>query len=157
MSTLQIALLLHIVAAIVYFAGLILATAALGSAQRLGRPSTIAAVLGLSRVAVILVAAGGLLALIFGFWLVDLQDRDLGEAWLSAAVALLVAAFVLGSIGGQAPKRARRLAVELALNDDVMTPELRDRLSDRRAAALNTIAGLASVAILVLMVWQPGG
>jgi len=156
MSTFQIALLLHIAAAIVFFGGLILAATALTAAGRLDRPSAIAALLGLSRFAVVLVASGGLLALIFGFWLVELTDSEPSEAWLSAAVALLIVAFGLGAIGGQAPKRARKLAVELASGEDAMTPELRGLLNDRRAGASNGVAGLASIAILVLMVWQPG-
>ncbi len=157
MSTFQVALFLHIAAAVLYFAGLILATAALSTAQRLDKPSAISAVLGLSRVAVILVATGGVAALALGFWLVELQNRDVGEAWLSAAVALLIAAFVLGAIGGQRPKRARTLATRLAAEGDTMTPELRGLLHDRLSAVLNGVAGLASIAILVLMVWQPGG
>lgn len=156
MSAFEIALLLHLAGAIAWFAGLALAAAAFLAGRRRQRPSEIAAVLALARTGVLVVAAGTALVVGFGAWLVELTGHGYGDAWLSAALALLVASLAIGGAAGQAPKRARRLAAELAARDDRRTPELERLLGDRASLALNVLVALASVAILVLMVWRPG-
>ncbi len=60
-----------------------------------------------------MVGLGTLLAVAFGFWLVDLTVYRF-DGWVLASLALLVVALGAGAAGGQAPKRARRLAGELA-------------------------------------------
>jgi uncharacterized membrane protein len=155
-STYETALLLHIVGAILYFCGIVLAGVAFFSARRRLRPSEIAAVLGLARAGVLITLPGTVLLLACGFWLIDLSGSiDAGDGWISAALALLVGSVVLGALAGQAPKRARRLAAQLAAGDDRKTEELERLLADRPSLLLNVVAGLASVAVLVLMVWQP--
>jgi hypothetical protein len=47
------------------------------------------------------------------------------------------------------------LAGQLALNDDVVSHELRRLLEDRASAVANYAAVAAIVAVLALMVWQP--
>jgi uncharacterized membrane protein len=155
-SRYDVALLLHLAGVIGYFAGIVLAAAAFMSARRLERPAEIAAVLRLARSGVLVAGIASLVLLVFGFWLADLTGHDMGEGWLSASLALFIVAAVLGGIGGQQAKRARLLATELAKNDDRPSAELADLLADRRAFALNVLAALATVAVLVLMVWRPG-
>ena len=69
---------------------------------------------------------------------------------------LWVVANALGGIGGRHQERARKLAERLAAAGDA---------SDRRAAraaprpeglAVSYLAGLATLGILVLMIWKPG-
>lgn len=157
MSTYQIALLLHLVGAFGYFIGVGVAAFAFLAARRLERPSQIAAVLGLARTGVLLAGAGTVLILAFGFWLIDQSGSiEIGDAWVGAALALFVAAAVLGGLAGQAPKRARQLATRLAGDGDRSSTELEELLGHRPSLALNAVAGVAALAILVLMVWQPG-
>jgi hypothetical protein len=148
-------LLGHLIGAFAFVSGLVVATVALFAARRLERPSEIAAVLRLARSGVLLVMAGTVLVLAFGLWLAADLDVD-GKAWVRAAFGLFVAALVLGGIGGQASKRARKLAVELAAEGSERSPELRALLDDRVALAANAAGALAVAAILVLMVWKPG-
>lgn len=155
MTEYKFALLLHLVGVVLYFSGLVLAAASFAAGRRRERPSEIAALLGLARTGVVLVAVGIVAVVVFGFWLVSVRDLEFGTGWLDASLALLVVSLVLGGIGGQAPKRARMLAVQLAEQGDERTPELDRLLRDPRATAMNHTAALASVAILVLMVWQP--
>ncbi len=155
MNEYKIALLLHLVGVVLYFSGLVLAAAALAAGRRRERPSEIAALLGLARTGVVLVAVGVLAVVACGFWLVSVRDLEFGTGWLDASLALLVVSLVLGGVGGQAPKRARKLAVQLAEQGDARTPELDRLLRNPLATATNHTAALASVAILVLMVWQP--
>ena len=63
---------------------------------------------------------------------------------------------MIGSVGGQLPKQARKLATALAAQDLPPNAELRALLGDRRALVLNYLATMALLAIIVLMVVKPG-
>lgn len=149
------ALFAHLAGAISFFAGLAVAAVAHSAARRRERPGEIAALLGTARYGVLLVAVGLLLALGSGFWLLDLTVYGF-DPWVVAALALLAFTFVAGGVGGQAPKRARRLAERLAREGDAPSAELDRLLRDRVADGLNRASAAAAVAILVLMVWKPG-
>lgn len=151
----ELALFLHLVGAISFFAGIAVAAVAELAAARRERPSEVAAVLGTARWGVVLVAAGLVLAVAAGFWL--LEETGYGfDGWVQAALALVVVSFVAGGIGGQGPKRARVLAQRLAAEGDRPSPELTAALRSPRHAAFNWLATAAAVGILVLMVWKPG-
>lgn len=148
------ALFFHLLGAFSFFAGLTVAAVGQTAARRRTRPSEIALLLGAARWGVLLVGLGTALVLGFGFWLVHLAGYGF-EGWVVAALALLGLALVAGGIGGQAPKRARRLADRLSQEDEP-SPELERLLNSRAADALNVTAAAAAIAILVLMVWKPG-
>jgi uncharacterized membrane protein len=148
------ALLVHLVAAIGFFAGITLAAAAHSAALRRERPGEIAAVLGLARTGVILVAAATILVLVSGLWLIEETGHSLGDGWLAVSLGLLVASGVLGAVGGRKPKEARRLA-ERAAGDATADPRIAELLRHGGALAANVAAGAAALAILVLMVWRP--
>jgi uncharacterized membrane protein len=155
-STENVALFLHLLGAFALIAGSTVAAVAFEAARRRETPAEIALLLGLSRIGVVFVALGTLLVLVFGLWLVDLGDWSYGAGWVDAAIALLVAAVVLGGIGGQRPKRARKLASRLAGEGAPASAELRALLDDGTARAINYLSGLLLLAILVLMVFKPG-
>ena len=70
-----------------------------------------------------------------GLWLIEASNGvySLGD-WLDrGSLGLLLLAFALGAVGGQRPKRARRLAERLAGDSvDGPTEELRALLDDAR-------------------------
>ena len=148
------ALLLHLLGVISLFAGMTVAAVAHAGARRRERAPEIAALLGLTRVGVALVAAGALLIVGSGLWLIEISNGfySLGDGWIAGSLALLVLGFVLGAAGGQRPKRARRLAA----GDEGSIEELRALLDDRLSRALNYAAALLVIAALVTMVWKPG-
>src|ERR671934_198058 len=82
----------------------------LEAARRRERASEIALLLGLTRIGVLLVGAGLVLAVACGFWLLDLTEFDLGDVWVLAALGLIVVGALLGSVGGRRPRQARLLA-----------------------------------------------
>lgn len=155
-SRYDVALLLHLAGAIGFFAGIAIAAAAFAAARRTERPSQMAAVLVLARWGVLCVGVSTVLVLVFGFWLVDLAGHGLGQAWLSAALALFVFAMAAGGAAGRAPRRARELATRLAAEGDRPSDEPRRLLEHRPSLVLNAVSTLAAVAVLVLMVWRPG-
>ena len=152
------ALLFHLVGVILLFAGMTVAAVAHAGARRQSRLSAVAALLGLSRVGVVLVTVGAVIAVGAGFWLIEVSNGfySLADGWIGGSLGLLVLAFVLGAIGGQRPKQARKLAVRWADETDHVTDELRGLLDDRLSLALNYASAFAVVTALVLMVWKPG-
>ena len=158
MSERDWALLLHLAGVVLLFSGMTVAAVAHAGARRLSRPGEIAALLGLTRTGVALVAAGALVLVGSGFWLIEASNGfySLGDGWIAGTLGLLVLAFILGAIGGQRPKRARLLAARLAADGAETAAELRALLDDRLSRAFNYGAALAVLAALVIMVWKPG-
>ncbi len=152
MNTEHVALFFHVLGALLFVSGIVVAGAAFESARRRSEAREIALLLGVTRIGVVLVAAGGLLVLAFGLWLVHLTGAGFGDAWVSAALALFVLASLLGAAGGRGPRRARVLARE---GGEVAA--IRRLLDDRRSRAANYASAAIVVAILALMIWQPGG
>jgi len=150
------ALFLHLVGAFLLVAGLTVAGVGFEAARRRHRPAEIAVLLGTTRAGVLLVAAGTLLLLPFGLWLVHLERVGYGAAWVDAALALFVAVAALGALGGRRPKAARLLASRLAEEGAREGEELRALLDDRLSRALNYLSALLVLAIVVLMVFKPG-
>jgi uncharacterized membrane protein len=154
-SDLEVALFFHILGVLLFVAGVVLAGVAFEIARRREQPAEIALLLGLTRVGALLVVAGGLLLLAFGLWLVHLERLSYGTGWIQAAIGLYVLALLLGSIGGQRPKQARRLATRLAADGAPATDELRALLGDRLSLAANYVSAVVVLAILALMVFKP--
>jgi uncharacterized membrane protein len=151
MSQEELALFFHLLGAFSLVAGTVVAGVAFEAARRQESPAEIALLLGLTRVGVALVVAGTLLALGFGLWLVHLGGFGYGSGWITATFVLLGAMVVFGAVGGQRPKRARRLAERGA-----SAAELRPLLDDPVARAANYASAALLLAIVVLMVFKPG-
>lgn len=152
----DVALFFHLLGAFAFVAGTIVAGVAFETARRRTTPAEIALLLSLSRIGVLLVALGTLLVLGFGLWLVHLGAWGYGAGWVDAALGLLAATVVLGTIGGQKPKRARKLARDLAADGAPVSVELRALLDDRATLATNYLSALMLLAIIALMVFKPG-
>ena len=152
----DVALFFHLLGAFSFVAGTIVAGVAFETSRRRETPAEIALLLGLSRIGVLLVALGTLLVLAFGLWLVHLGAWGYGAGWVDAALGLLLATVVLGALGGQRPKRARKLAVQLASEQAPVNAELRALLDDPAVRALNYLSALLLLAIIALMVFKPG-
>lgn len=150
------ALFAHLLGAFLFVGGVIVAGVAFVAARRRHGPHEIALLLGLTRIGVLLVALGGLIVLVFGLWLVHLERVGYGAGWVDAALVLFAVMTILGAVGGQRPKRARKLAAELADAGSAETAELRALLDDRVALALNVLSALLVLAIVALMVFKPG-
>jgi uncharacterized membrane protein len=152
----DLALCLHLLGAFSLVSGTVVAGVGFEMARRRTSCAEIALLLGLARIGAVLVVTGTLFAAGFGLWLVDLGHWGYGTLWVDAAIGLLTLVVVIGSIGGQRPKQARKLATNLATEDLPPSAELRSLLDDRIAIALNYLAAVALLAIIVLMVVKPG-
>ncbi len=151
----NVALFFHLLGALLFVSGIVLAGAAFETARRRERPAEVALLLELTRIGVLLVAVGALLLPLFGLWLVHLGHFGYGSGWVDAAIALYVVALALGGLGGQRPKQARQLATRLAARDAPVSDELRALLDDPVSRAENYASLLIVLVILVLMVFKP--
>jgi len=152
----DLALCLHLLGAFSLVSGTVVAGVGFEMARRRTNCAEIALLLGLARIGAVLVVTGTLFAAGFGLWLVDLGNWGYATPWVDAAIGLLTLVVVIGSIGGQRPKQARKLAANHAAEDLPPSAELRSLLDDRSAIALNYLAAIALLAIIVLMVVKPG-
>lgn len=148
-------LFFHLLGVLVFAAGIVVAGVAFESARRRDLPAEISLLLGLARVGAALVLFGGLLLLVCGLWLVELEDVGFVAAWIDAAIALFAVALILGALGGQRPKQARGLAARLARENRKVDAELRALLDDRLSLAANYGSAALVLAILALMVFKP--
>jgi uncharacterized membrane protein len=151
----DVALFGHLLGALLFVSGMVLAGVAYEAARRRARPAEIALLLGLARIGAVLVGVGALMVLGFGLWLVHLGHFGYGAGWVDAALALYVIAVALGAVGGRQPKQARQLATRLTAEDGPGNAELHQLLESRLARAANYLAALVVLAILVLMVFKP--
>ena len=150
-------LLFHMSGAFLVVGGATLAGIFNIAALRRERPSEIAVLFRLARVAVVAVLAGMTIALIFGIWLVaDLDFVKWSNAWVITALILWVVANALGGNGGKRDKETRELAERLAAEGDQPSAELRARLRDPLSLALSWGSGVVVLVILALMIWKPG-
>jgi uncharacterized membrane protein len=151
-------LFVHVLGAFAFLGGAVLAGALSLAALRRERPSEIALLLGLTRVAVFAIYGGVLLTIVFGLWLVSASPfgYGYGDAWVVAALVLWVFANAAGGAGGRREEETRKLAERLAAEGDAPSAELASRLRDPTTLALEYSSGLAVLLILVLMVWKPG-
>ena len=151
----DLALFFHLLGALLFVAGLVLAGVAFEVARRREHPSEIALLLGLARIGVVLVGLGTLLLIAFGIWLMQLEHLSYGMRWISTSIALYMVALGLGAVGGRRPKQARRLAATLGSENGPARAELRSLLNDPVSRAANYASAGLVVAILVLMVFKP--
>jgi uncharacterized membrane protein len=153
-DTYNIALFFHLLGALMFVAGIVVAGCAFEVARRRARPAEVALLLGLTRIGVLLVAVGGLMLPIFGLWMVHLGHWGYGSGWIDWALGLYVVALLLGGLGGQRPKQARRIASRLAADGHPVSDELRALLDDRVSRAENYASLVLVLAILALMVFK---
>ncbi len=150
-------LFFHLLGAFCFFAGGAVVGVLQLAAIRRERPSEIHAFLRLAPFGAALVGTGALLTLGFGIALAEHEGLGLSPAWIQSALGLWVAAMVLGGYGGRTARHARHLAEKLAAEGDAPSPELRALVSSRGPLWASCASGLLLLAIVGLMVWQPGG
>ena len=145
----------HVTAAFLFVGAAVAATIFNVLAIRAERPSEAAALLRLIRQALPVMFVGIAGTLVFGIWLWHHQGYSVGTGWIWGSLALWVIANALGAQGGRHQEHARELAERLAGEGDVSNDELKAILNDPKGAAMSYGAGIATLGILVLMIWKP--
>ena len=148
--------MLHVTGAFLLVGGSVAAGVLNVLANRAERPSDAALLLRLIAPTVAVIGIGSLSSLLFGLWLWHEKGYSIGAFWIWASLVLWIVSNALGGIGGKHQRRAREHAEQLAAAGDAPTGEVRALLRDSRANAISWVAGAATIAILVLMIWKPG-
>ena len=157
MDRYQWLLFFHVTGAFLLVGGAAVAAVLNLAALRGGRrPSEVALLFGLVRIAVVAIVAGSVLTLAFGLWLVDEAGYGYGDGWIVAAIVLWVLGNATGNLGGRRDERTAKLAQRLASEGDVPSAELDARVRDPLSLALSYGSGLIMLAVLGLMIWKPG-
>jgi uncharacterized membrane protein len=156
MTTAQWLLMFHVTAAFLFVGGSVAAGILNVLAIRAERPSEAATLLRLIRMTLPPIFVGVAGTLVFGIWLWHELRFSLGAAWIWISLVLWAVANALGGIGGRHQERSRELAERLAREGDAPSDELRALLRDPTGTAISYAAGIATLAILVLMIWKPG-
>ncbi|HST18253.1 MAG TPA: DUF2269 family protein [Gaiellaceae bacterium] len=156
MTTAQWLLMFHITGAFLLVSGSVAAGVLNILSVRAQRPSETALYLRLIRSVVPVIGLGSIATLVFGLWLVHQLDFSFWSFWIIAALVLWLISGALGGAGGKHQERARAKAEQLAAAGDASDDELRALLRDRRGQAMSWLAGLATLLLLVDMVWKPG-
>jgi uncharacterized membrane protein len=144
-------LMLHVASAFLFVGGSVAAGVLNGLAT-----SEAALLLRLIRRTLPVIFTGVLGTLVFGIWLWHQRGYSIGAAWIWISLALWVVANALGGIGGRHQEHSRELAERLSAEGDAPSAELSALLRDPKGTAISYGAGLATLAILVLMIWKPG-
>src|SRR3954452_3074717 len=99
MDTFQWLMVFHITGAFLLLGGGAIAAALNLSALRRDRPSEIALLFGLIRIAVVAIMIGTTLAFVSGLWLVHEAGYGYFDGWVVAAIVLLIVANAMGGAG----------------------------------------------------------
>jgi hypothetical protein len=155
MTGYQVGILFHLIGVILFFAGAAVAGVATYAARRQDQPAAIAMVLGVARPGAVMLATGGVLLLLAGFYLSG-EINGFGQRWLESSILLFVVSLIAGAWGGRRSRATREYAVGLAERNEGDAPTLRAMLDDRLTTTLHWVAAITATVVLVLMVWQPG-
>ena len=150
-------LFLHLLSAFLFVSGAVVAGIAQLTALRRERPSEIVLLFRVARSGALLASVAAVATLGFGLGLAGQEDLDFGAGWISGALALWLVSMILGGLGGRTARRTRELAARLAAGGDRPADELRQLVAHRPSLLLSYASTAAVLAILVLMVWKPGG
>jgi uncharacterized membrane protein len=154
-TTSQWLLMFHITGAFFLVGGSVAAAVLNTLSQQTDKPAEIALYLKLIRFALPLILLGAFLTLVFGLWLVHEDGYAFFTFWVIAALVLWVLSSALGAAGGRHQEKARELAEQLGAAE-ASSDELRTLLRDPRGNAMSWLAGLATLLLLVDMIWKPG-
>jgi len=150
-------LVFHMAGALLLLGGAVFAGILNAAALRRERPSEIAVLYRLARIAVTAISVGMPLVLVFGIWLVaDLDFVKWSQTWVILALVGWALAGALGGAGGRREKETRLLAEQLAAEGDAPSQELHARMRDPLTLALSWGSGVVVLGILALMIWKPG-
>jgi uncharacterized membrane protein len=152
-------LFFHVLAAFALVTALVLFTAVVIAGYRVETPGAALAYFRVAQPANLLVAAGGLLTLVLGIWLVFEAPGDyhLWDGWVILALVLWAIVAGAGQRTGREYAPAEALATQLAADgNDAPSAELNRMLRNTRSLMFHAIAVGATLLLLVDMIFKPG-
>jgi Predicted integral membrane protein (DUF2269) len=152
-------LFLHVLAAFLLVAALVVFWTIGVVARKVDRPSESLRYFRVAMPANVLVGIGTVGTLIFGVWLaIERDEYQVWDGWVLGAIILWAIATELGRRAGTVYAEAAKLAARLSGEGrgDEPNVELRTLLQDRRAMVLQALSSLGTLLILIDMIYKPG-
>lgn len=147
---------LHVLSAFAWIAALVLYSVVIAAGRGLSVPGDVLRVFRVVRAGDALIAVGMIGTIVFGIWLA-IDEYDIWDGWIIAALALWLLAGVIGDRVGRIYSATRARAKELhAEGRNDASSELSGMLRSQRGLVLHSLFVLVTAVILVLMVWKPG-
>jgi uncharacterized membrane protein len=149
-------LALHVLSAFAWVSALVLYSVVLAASWGTSVPSDVARMFRATKVGDVLIAVGMIGTIVFGIWLA-LDEYEIWDGWIIAALVLWVAAGATGGRGGQHYNGVRDRANALvAEGRNEPSPELEAGLRSTRALVIHSATVIITVTILVVMIYKPG-
>ena len=151
-------LFLHVLAAFLLVAAVVLSTYVIVASRSADRPGDVARSLGLLRAWDVLWGIGAAGTLVFGIWLaIEVDGYEVWDGWIIAALVLWAAGGAAGDRMAKHYARARVRATEL-VSEGRHEPsgELREILRSPRGLALHALTVGLILLLILDMVWKPG-
>jgi len=149
-------LALHVLSAFAWIAALVIYSVLVAALWRTSLPSDVVRLFRVSRAGDALTAVGMIGTIVFGIWLA-LDEYEIWDGWIIAALALWIVAAAIGGRTGATYKvvndRARSLVAD---GQDAPSSEFAALARSSRGLVLHVAGSLVTLAILVVMVYKPG-
>jgi hypothetical protein len=151
-------LALHVLAAVAVVGAIAFFAVTIVAGFGTDRPSAVLELTRIAKVPNVMVIVGMSMTLLFGIWLaISLDAYHPWDGWIIAALVLWAIAGGSGARGGMAYQHAERRAHELvSTGNDEPSAELAALMRDRTSLLLNAISTVATLLILLDMIWKPG-
>ena len=149
-------LALHVLSAFAWVSALVLYSVILAAAWGTSIPSDVARMFRATKVGDVLIAVGMIGTIVFGVWLA-LDEYEIWDGWIIAALVLWVAAAATGGRGGKHYNGVRDRANALvAEGRNEPSPELAAGLQSTRGLMFHSATVVITLALLVVMIYKPG-
>jgi hypothetical protein len=147
MTRYEVLLFIHLLAAFATVASVVVLVTVLVGSRRAASAADAMPLLRLSNIGTMLWNVGGIGVLVFGVWLaLDLDEYGILDGWIVAAIVL----WLVASSAGGPLTRDYRTAVEAGGDTALAT------VRAQRTAVLHAVMALATLALLVVMIYKPG-
>jgi uncharacterized membrane protein len=149
-------LALHVLSAFAWVSALVVYSMVLAASWGASVPTDVARMFRITKVGDVLIAVGMIGTIVFGVWLA-LDEYEIWDGWIIAALLLWVAAAATGGRGGKHYNGVRDRANALVAEGRTEpSPELAAGLQSTRALAFHSATVIITVTILVVMIYKPG-
>jgi heme A synthase len=151
-------LALHVLSAFALVAAIVLFWVLIVAVRRTDLPGVTAGMEPMAKVGNVAVVIGIAGTIVFGIWLaLSYGDYDLWDGWIIGAIVLWAIATETGRRSGTEYTRAMEKAQKLqAAGQTGPSPELGAMNRTQSGLLMHTLSSLATLFILIDMIWKPG-
>jgi uncharacterized membrane protein len=151
-------LVLHVLSAFAYVAGVVLFWVLVVAVRKVDTPEGTIAIAPSAKVGNVAVGVGAVGTIVFGIWLaLSVNGYDIWDGWIIAAIVLWAIGGETGRRTGNEYLKGMRKAEELqAAGRTEPSAELRALNRTSQGLLLQTLASIALLLLLIDMIWKPG-